>query len=81
MTTHGLCKRISRGRAHDVVWQQIQYPGDDLLHLSRNFRPLGRELCVTFSGELGHTAKVQSPRRHSKAINWNRKQILQSIQL
>ena len=81
MTTRGLCKGIRLGRAHDVVWQQVQYDGDDLLHLSRNFRPLGRELGVTFPGELGHTAKVQSPRRHSKAINWNRKQILQSIQL
>jgi len=81
MTTRGLCKYISRGRAHDVVWQQVQCPGDDLLHLSRDFRPSDRELCVNFLGELGHTAKVQSPRRHSKAIDWNRKQILQSIQL
>ena len=48
------------------MWQQVQYAGDDLLHLSRNFRPLGRELGVTFPGELGHTAKIQSPRRHSK---------------
>ena len=63
------------------MWQQIQYAGDDLLQLDRNFRPSGRELSITFSGELGHTPKVQSPRRHSKAINWNRKQILQSIQL
>ena len=31
MITRGLCKRIKQGTAHDVVWQQVQYAGDDLL--------------------------------------------------
>ena len=60
MTTRGLRKSIRRGRAHDVVWRQIQYAGDDLLHLSRNFRPSDRELCVNFLGELGHTDSSHS---------------------
>jgi len=63
MTTHGLCKRIRRGRAQDVVWQQVQYAGDYLLNLSRNFRPLGKEsrvLCLSFPSEPGHTDSSHS---------------------
>ena len=60
MTTRGLCKCISWGRAHDVVWQQVQYAGDDLLHLSRSFRPSDRELCVNFLDGLGHTDSSHS---------------------
>ena len=70
MTTRGLCKRIRLGRAHDVVWQQVQYAGDDLLHLSRNFRPLGRELGVTLPGELGHTDSSHS-RSFFLLVGWS----------
>ena len=34
--------------------------------LSRSFKPKGGELLTKFLGELGHAAKVQSPRRPSK---------------
>jgi hypothetical protein len=66
MTTSGLCKRIRQGRAHDLVSQQIQYAGDDLLQLSRAVRPKGGEFLTKFQGELGHAAKTQSPRRPSR---------------
>jgi hypothetical protein len=66
MTTSGLCKRIRQGRAHDLVSQQIQYAGDDLLQSSRDVRQPGGEFLTKFLDELGQAEKVQSPRRPSK---------------
>lgn len=45
---------FNRGRAQDVVWQQVQDADDNLLHLGRDFRPSCRDLCINFLGELGH---------------------------
>ena len=58
MTTSGLCKRIRQGTTHDVVWQQIQYAGDDLLQLNRDVRPKDGELLTELLGELGPKPKT-----------------------
>ena len=52
------------------MWQQVQYAGDDLLHLSRNFRPSSRELCVNILGELGHRDSSHS-RSFFLLVGWS----------